>query len=384
MINEKLLRYLLFFILLGVTCFNIISVLISQKEKYLYHNYWQGFPSLKQIYLDSQYINKHPKGWIPDEAVNSYAAGAYIKGIQPQLIAPDTPPLGRYLIGLSALAFGNPNIITIFSATLSLLGLYLVANQIFKNKLLAMIPLVGITSEPILKNQLIYTPLLDIIQLVFLVFSFYFFNKAIVRKNSLLYFVLTAAAIGCFIATKFFITGITIVAAMLIVLLVHKQIKRFTLFLFSLVIAPFILFLSYATALFHGYSFRSFIGIQKWIFLYHKSQLILPFSIWPLLFLNKWFVWFGNKPVISDAQWAITWPILMTMSVITIVLYFLRKIQHTKEIEVLFAWIITYILFFSFGQISSRYLVIYIPILYITALYGVVESIRMVKKVRKR
>jgi len=130
-----------------------------------------------------------------------------------------------------------------------------------------------------------------------------------------------------------------------------------------------VLLLSYIRSFILDPNIFSFLGIQKWVFLYHKSQLILPFSIWPLLLLNKWYVWFGDRPVISDPQWRITWPLLTLFTLVTVAYYFLKK-RDNKPVEVIMIWSILYILFFSFGQITSRYLVILFPIFYIVNIYG--------------
>jgi hypothetical protein len=134
-----------------------------------------------------------------------------------------------------------------------------------------------------------------------------------------------------------------------------------------------VLLLSYIRVFSFGYTVSKFLGIQKWVYLYHNSFLILPFSVWPLLLFNQWYVWFGNKLVISDGQWLFTWPIITIISMITIILYLLKKIPKEKKLEVLMAWVFTYLLFLSFGQVFSRYFVILIPILYIISIYGIAE-----------
>ncbi len=374
--NEKLFKLIIFTILLGTTIFNIGSTVWSLRDKYFSANYWQRFPALEKMYLGSQYVNKHPAGWIPDEYIEAYSGGAFIRGINPVYVLPDTPPLGKYLIGLSAVVFNNENTIILFSVMFSLILLYVLSYQIFSSKLLALIPPFLLSLEPIFKNQLVFVPLLDIIQLVFLLSSFIVFNKALNSKRSLLFLLLANAFVGLFISTKFFITGVIIEAAFYFVLLLKIDRKRLLELTLTFPVAVFILLLSYIRVFAFGYNLRNFLGIQKWVFLYHKSQLILPLSIWPLLLINKWYVWFGNKPFISDGQWSITWPIVTILSIVTIILYLFKKIDRNKNVEVLMSWFIFYVLFFSFGEISSRYFVILIPFLYIVSLYGIMEFLK--------
>ncbi len=374
--NNSLIQRLFSIFLVIITIISLGIVFFQHREVYLSHNYWQQFPNLKQTYLDSQYVNKHPKGWIPDEIVNAYAGGAYMQGVLPQLIAPDTPPLGRYIVGISTLLFNNANILVSMIQLVSLVFLFLLGKQIFKNTTLALVPVTFLSLEQIFQNQFIYTPLLDGMQLTFLLSSFYFFNKGIRNKRKILDYLLAVIGLGLFISTKFFITGIVVAVAWFGVLLIHRKIKDISLLGIISPFAVIILVSNYIGSLWHGYSFMKFLGIQKYILLYHKSQLILPFSIWPLLFLNRWYVWFGDKSVISDPQWQFTWPIIAGISFLTCALYILKKIPQKLEVEILMFWSVVYILFFSFGQITTRYLVIYIPVLYVISLYGIQQIIK--------
>lgn len=370
-------------ILLGAIIFNIGGTVIKEKDRYLSFNYWQRFDNLKYLYENSQYVSKEPKvGWIPDEFVYAYAGGALLKGVNPTYIAAGSAPLGKYLISLSILFFGNENIIIIVFAILSLFLMYLLGTQIFSQKALALLPLAIFSFEPIFKNQLIYVPLLDIMQIPFLLMSLYFFNAGenTKQKKQFLFFILANIALGMFISVKFFVTGLIIVASWLCVIFIRKKRQSLINLLLSLPFSILVLLGSYFKVFLEGYSLRQVIGIQKWIFLYHQSKLIMPFTIWPLIYFNKWYVWYGDKPIISDGQWTIMWPIIQTISLLTIILYVLNKIQRRREIEIVMIWSILYILFVSFGNASSRYLVIYIPVLYIISLYGLIEIVKILLK----
>lgn len=376
--KPKLFEKILFLILLGVILFNVGSTVWNQREKYFSSNYWQNFPSLEKIFLSSQYVNKHPVGWIPDEIAFSYSAGKLIQGTNPVLVVPDAPPLGKYIIGLSAVMFNNDSIFILLSGVLSLIVMYFLSLQIFSNKILALLPVSLLSFEPIFKNQLIYAPLMDLFQLVFILSSFLFFNRGLTSKKIFLFFSLASLFLGFFIATKFFITGFVVIASFFMVLLYNKDKERIIELTLTLPISLLILLLSYVRVFAFGYTFFKFLGIQKWVYLYHQSFLILPLSVWPLLLFNKWYVWFGDKPVISDGQWSITWPILTVISIITIALYVIKKIPKKKEFEILLSWFFVYMLFMSFGQTFSRYFVILIPILYIISLFGVIEFTRKI------
>lgn len=359
------------FLLIIFIIVNISIPIFKTINKYTSRDIWQRYPALKFAYEDSQYANKHPKGWISDEPVNTYAGAAYVKGVSPILIAADTPPLGRYLIGLSSLVFNNENIITLISGIGALIFMYLVGTQIYNSRLMALIPPALLSIEPLFKNQFVYTPLLDIMQLMFLLSFFYFFNIGLCRKKHYLrFFIICNFLIGCFISTKFFMSGITLIAAAIVVLLYNFDKKKIAFYILTLPIAVIVLLGSYSRVLFDNPNIIKFVGIQKWVYMYHKSQLIYPFSVWPLIFFNKWYVWWGNKRVISEEQWMITWPIITTASLFTSFYYFLRKTPKKKEIEILFVWVIFYLMFSSIGQITARYLVILLPVMYLITIFG--------------
>lgn len=357
---------------LAIIFLNLTSVVWKNNDKYFIFDYWKRYPSLEYIYKNSQYVTKAPIGWVPDEFVNAYAGGAVIKGLSPILVIADQPPLGKYLIGLSALIFNNENIIILSSGIISLIFLFLIGRQIYFHKILAFLPVVALSFEPLFRNQFQFVPLLDIVQLMFFLPCLYFFNKGLAEKNKkqFFYFCLSSIFLGCFISTKFFITGLTVMIAFYLVLISQRKWKAIIPLITSNIFVLLVLMLSYLKVFLDGEGMKRFFGIQKWIFLYHKSQLILPLTIWPLILFNQWHVWWGDKPILSDPQWQITWPIVFLLSLLTIVLYFLGKMPKKAEFEVFAFWTICYLLFFSFGQITSRYLIIYLPILYLITLFG--------------
>lgn len=367
--KQKILHVLLVSVFLIGIIWNLFATVWQNKDLYFSFTYWQRFPALEKVFLGSQYVNKHPTGWIPDETAFSYAGGKLIKGTNPVLVVPDAPPLGKYIIGLSTIIFNNENIVILFSAVVSLFLLYVLGVQVLRNKTIALVPPFLLTFERLFTNQLIYTPLLDLFQLVFLLASFIFFNLALTKKKSWVWFLLAGLSVGCFMATKFWVSGITIIFSWFVVLLLLKKWKSLFFTSLASIVSLIIVPLSYIRVFAFGYSFHSFLGIQKWIFLYHKSDLILPFSVWPLLLLNQWHVWFGNKSVIQDGQWSITWPILTIIFIITIIGILVKKISVTKQLLLILVWPIVYLLFFSVGEIFSRYFVILIPVLYVVAIY---------------
>ena len=173
---------------------------------------------------------------------------------------------------------------------------------------------------------------------------------------------------------------VTISHSWYLVLLFHKDVKKLIALTLTFPSSVAVLLLSYSWVFAFGYTLNKFLGIQKWVFLYHKSFLILPFSVWPLLLFNRWYVWFGGKPVIADGQWSVSWPIVTILSFATTILYLLKKIPKNNAVEVLMCWVVVYMLFLSTGQTFSRYFVILIPILYIITVYGITSLFKHTRK----
>lgn len=369
--------------LIVIICINLLTTFFSVRMLYIRQDYWLRYPKLRSAYYDSIYANK--KGsWINDEILYSFAGGAFMQGVSPILINPEVSPLGRYIIGISAILFNNENILNGFFAVLTLLLTYVVTCQVVKSKSAAVLPVFFLSFEPIFKNQIINTPLLDIMHAVFLLSYFCLFNKSLKSSpRSFIFIFLANIILGCFISTKFYILGLPVILASLIVL-IHLDLRKHILYyIATLPLSIGILLLTYIQVIFTGYPLSDFFGIQKWIFLYNSGHLHYPFSVWPLLLFNRWHAWWGEKPIISDPQWFISWPILVLLTALTVFLYLKNKIRKNKAVEILIIWAVSYLLLLSVSDASTRYFVILIPVLYIIASYGIEEIITMsLKKVK--
>src|SRR4029077_15138550 len=94
-------------LLVAAIIYNFGSVVYLQSNKYFSHNYWQRFPALKQTYFNSKYAKKNGNPVPPDETIYAFAGGYLITGNSPLTVVPEVPPLGKYLIGTSAILFDN-------------------------------------------------------------------------------------------------------------------------------------------------------------------------------------------------------------------------------------------------------------------------------------
>lgn len=370
----KNLRKLFFALFLILILIRPALDLYSQKDLFISKGYSKIYNYLESSYYGSQYVKKVNPGIMPDQTLESFAGGAFLKGTNPILIIHDQPPLGRYILSLSISIFDNPNTIVILLLVLSAIGVFLISRLILQNALLALLPFGILVNEPLFLSKFYYSPLLEPIQLPFIIFSLYFFIQGIVKKNYAKWFVLTSVMLGCVISIRFFILGAVLVFAMILYFLIKKQFNRkFAIFLLTLPMALVVLLVSYTRTIQLGSSIWDVFGIQKYIYYYHKAQLSLPFSFWDLIMLNRWHTWWGDRSISSDSQWIIAWPISMVIALIYFLAGMLRKISVSEPEKVLILWIITYSLFLSLGETSTRYFLPLLPFLYIVAISFLVK-----------
>jgi len=346
-----------------------LSILYKGREAFFSRGYMSQYDLFKRAYGGSQYVQKKNPGIMPDQTLESYAGGAFLKGVNPISIVHDQPPLGRYIISLSILVFDNQNTIMILLFFLSGLGVFLITRLILSNTLFSFVPLGIFLNEPLFINKFYNSPLLEPIQLSFIIFALYFFIQGIIKKNYAKWFVLTSIMLGFVISIRFFVLGAVLVFSMVLYFLIKKQFnKKFVVFLLTLPLAVSILLVSYARTIQLGSSILHIFGIQKYIYYYHKAQLSLPFSFWDLILFNRWHTWWGSRGITSDPQWIIIWPISMIFTFIYFLVGIFKKISVSEPEKIVIIWIIAYSLFLSLGQASTRYFTPLLPFIYIMSI----------------
>lgn len=341
-----------------------VAIIYERRDVFFNNNYWQSYSSYKFSYENSQYVKKKNPQIIPDEVFESYAGGAFLKGLNPILITHDHPPLGRYIVSLSILLFQNESLIVIPFFFSSFIGLYLVARRCIENNILAMIPIVIVLNESLFLGKLRFTPLPEIFQFTFIIFSIYFFMKGISSKKPINNFIFTSIFLGGVIATRVFALGGVLVFSFIAVLFVFER-RKIIPFVLTLPLSLIVLAASYFRTIMLGASILDVFGIQKYILAYHKSKFILPFSFWDLLLFNRWHTWWDGNKIIRDSNWTIFWPGSFFSAAYLIGRNLFKKIEFTKYEAVLIFWLGFYMIFLSVGYTSSRYFMPILPFLYI-------------------
>lgn len=366
-----------FFILLLIISIRPVYFIVNQRDSLFSKGYISQYQQYRNLYYNSQYVKKNNPGIIPDNALESFAGGFFLKGNNPILILHDQPPLGRYIIALSIFLFDNPSTIIVFLMILSALALYLLSLETYSNALFALIPVGIFINEPLFLNKFQYLPLLEPIQLPFFLFAIYFFIKGVTEKKYSAYFILTSLMLGFVISTRFFILGLGLLVSMCGYLLLRYKIDRkLIVFFLTLPLSLLVLEGSYIKTMQSGYSPIHILGIQKYILNYHTSKFILPFSFWDLLLFNRWHTWWGTWAISSDYQWIILWPFSVILSILLLIGDILKKIILTNEEQMIFLVLCMQCIILSAGFTSTRYFLPVIPLFYILAVSCILKCIK--------
>ncbi|PIY94095.1 MAG: hypothetical protein COY68_03685 [Candidatus Levybacteria bacterium CG_4_10_14_0_8_um_filter_35_23] len=368
-IKGKKIQKLIFVILFLLILIRPVQVVIENRISLLSPGYEKQYVQYEKMYYSSQFVQKKNPLIIPDEAFRSFAGGAFLRGLNPILITHDHPPLGNYMIAASIYFFDNPRTLMIPILAMIILGIYLLSNSAIKNSCIALIPLGIFISESLFTNKLVYAPLVEPLQLPFIIFAFYFFIRAVKEKKYMRWLILTSISLGIVIGTRFFVTGGVMLFCMVLYLIYERRgiDKKLIYFILTLPLALVILILSYTKTMMDGYSVIQIFGIQKYILTYHKSKFILPFSFWDLLLFNRWHTWWGDWRISSDPQWTILWPISVILTGVYTLFGLIRKITLNETEKIMILWLGVYTLTLSTGFSSTNYFLPLMPFFYILA-----------------
>lgn len=303
---------------------------------------------------------------MPDETFEAFVGGAFLRGVNPIHIVHEHPPMGRYIIAFSILLFDNPRTIILPLLAFSLIACFLIGRIVMKNSLLALVPVAIFSNDPLFISKFLYSPLLEPIQLPFLLLSLYFFIRGIKDEKSFRWFALASLMVGFVISIRFFILGMTLFCAMFVYFIIKKRFnKQFIYFVISMPMSLIVLFASYTKTILDGYSLWQIMGVQKYIFYYHQTKLENSFSFWDLILFNRWHTWWGDRSIVRDSTWFIAWPISIFSTFIFLIVSFMKIMRMNEGEKFLSIWVLVYCGLLSIGNSTTRYFLPLVPILYI-------------------
>ena len=335
-------------------------------------------PSIfEKKYNQSQWVIPNSKNVISDEDLFTYVGYRYIKGLNPILINPETAHLGKYLIGLSIILFKNQRIMSLIVGFLSLLVLSHIVYYSTKSLIASSIAIFLTSINSLFSDQLIHAPQLDIFQLLFLLLFMIFF--LFYKKTGIKLFLLSAGlSLGYFISSKFFLVSFIIMNLVLFIYYFIRKIdfKKIFVELAVLNIVSLLTYVfTYVAYFLYGGTFRGFLGVQKYIFIFYKSSRIeiskLLGSYLNLIFFNNWRYWTDGYPIIHYQYWSILWPVVFILGLISAIKFMKDKKARKDDLTVLLtSFLIVYNLFLFVTPIYPRYLLLlFVPLNIIIAIY---------------
>jgi len=329
------------------------------------------------VYTHSQYNLGHTEffGNIDDDLLHQYSGYQYIQGVDPSVINPEVPPLGKYLYGLSILVTSNAYWAQfIFSLSLLVATWYLARQLIKPTWLAATVPLL-LSCDKLFIDQSLHT-LLDLPQALAVICCLIGFQHFL-SHHQIKYLIWTGLCLGFVASIKLWITA-AIIGLILVPFLPRPKLSH-SLLLF--IPALLVFFISYLVFFLHHPNPIDFIHLQITIARLYRSYL--PNYPWAqivrITLFGRWLTWWGLG-TIKVTEWSLLWP-LSFISVFVALLTGYRR--HYQQIMVLSTIILGYIFSNLFHVVFPRYLLLILPLTYICLLYSLAEVISYVHRHRR-
>lgn len=320
-------------------------------------SYW------KDRFEHSQWVLPLSKRIIGDDGLFSYIGYGLVNGAPLTGFNAETPPLGKYLIGLSILIFKNPAYYALFFGIGSLLLFYLISKRLLETKLLALFAAALLFVDPLFINQF-WRAWVDIVQLFFLLANLFFFLIAVYYKSNRvsIFSLVGGVSLGLFAETK-----LPILLPMALFLesaffIYKNKIKTFFIFIFGVFLG---ILVPYTKFFLDGNSFLDFLKLQKYVMAFYlKSQVIAhKEAIWQTLFLGK-FPNILDGSLSSVSEWWIMWPVISSICILASLIYFSKK-DIALIWKGLSVFILSSLIIYTLIPAYSRYLVLILPFFYL-------------------
>lgn len=314
-------------------------------------------------------IEAKKKQGISDSTLYTYVGYKYATGTSPHLLNPEHPPLAKYFIGASVLVFGNAHIGSLLVGILVLILVGAVMYMHTKSITYSVFTSCIVSWFSLFGDQIVHGPQLELYQLLFFL-SFFFFHTVWLKTNKMTYFLLASAMLGCMLSTKTLLPFLALMSIYVFVvhaLTIHD--RKHAIISASILLAGSVIAFgaTYAYYFMHGGSPRSFIGLQKYIFLFYRSSSIpiIEFAgnYLRLIFTGSWKFWDAARTVSPYTEWNGAWPVIFSIGIGIVWKQF-------KRLQPFTVFILLYNVFLFVTPIFPRYLVLlYVPVIMNSVMY---------------
>ncbi len=315
---------------------------------------------ISNLYSKSQYVVGSGSEGIGDDGLYSFAGYYYFfQQGDVSSVNFEHPPLGKYLIGLSILLFGNENIINIIYFLFLLLLTYKLSQILLSDRILSALSAGILSLDPLFLDNLLRS-LLDLPFTLFFVGGIYFFLLGL-KKSRFLY--LSFIFWGAAFSTRFFPAMVLIYLYMLLVILIYKG-----RFLIEYLKASFLL-----AAVYLASHISFFVYHPSLIdFLRHKKWMLAWFTGTPVILGNIWQNIFTGTYLDSTRKLAVNnlWTPVISAVVVLAVTRFRKNLfgKERQNLLIIYGLSIVYLLYLTIltGGLQKFLMPVY-PILIILA-----------------
>ena len=265
----------------------------------------------KDLYDHSQWTLAKTVRSVSDDQVYQVAGYDAVTTGELYRVAPEVPPLGKYLVGTSIVIFKNAQIMSFILYIISIFVFYFLASLILKNIKLITIATLIFSTEPLIFSQATLS-MMDLPLLISLLLHTLFMllilknNKETFPLFKKIILILGAGfSLGAFLAIKIGFFAIIIIMADLIILTKNKKLSSLLLIIIGAIV--FYSF-TYLPFFIQGHTFIEFLKAQKWMIGFYLISKVNALIGMPLVSLT--FGYYKNWSEGSQFNWVSEWTIL--------------------------------------------------------------------------
>lgn len=315
------------------------------------------FSEYERRYSQSQYVLGENRTYIMgDGEIYTYAGIRYVEGEDVTKIQFDSPPLIKYLYGLSYLLTGKPNWVLLPLIFIAINAFWYLTKRLFRDTVWRFLALLFFLGHSVIYKAIPQTMLdfpMTALLLLATVCYLRFLNQPSSRRALIFGF-----SSGLVVLTKYPFPILVGYIGFLFMYLIFKKISlKFLLLAVLTLFTTYIL--AYLSFFLHGHSWLDFIRFEWWRWHWFAGKVDAPKGmIWQTLFLGRYPKWWDfSGEYITVTHWNLFWPVSFILFCFSF--FFLNKKQYF--ILPYFIWIICSLIGYSLGVAEDRFLVPLIP-----------------------
>jgi len=326
-----------------------------------------GYEGLERMWLHSQYnLNRgyEFEGNMVDRDLYTFAAMNYWQGGDPAVVNFETPPLGKYLIGVGYVLSGNMMLMQ-WVVLLGIGWVVWILGSMLEISQLGKLVVVGLVIyDPLCFEYAQYVHM-EWVVLWFSLVGLMMLCVSGCRRREVVVFGMTAGVVA---ATKVFVLGTVFLGYGLMVMVIGG--KRWKKLVLAAGATAGVYLGSYVVVL-ANYGLEGWLRLTVKVIRFYRSYLPeYPwFEIWRILLVGKWRTWFAD-PLIQPVKsfwWG--WPVSVVLALWGgVKAWQLKQERWVKVYGILGGWAVVYLLFSSTHLVFVNYLITVLPILFLLAI----------------